>query len=238
MLVKGVTGGTKALKHYLSHCWLKALYPGWSAYESCSNMFLFFVASIMQWNYHSVITIIDDGLHWSDEDHYPWFHIWHKSKMSWKGLIGVQILSYVLCINEIVAVRHMCCIWSTTQKVECNDVIPLGLGVMAHCMGPFIHQIWKYLIYTSEFSCFLLMIIVLYAHANMTLLWSITPPWNIGETCQICNKKMQSFSYNIECSNCLVKYHTKCINENRSEVFLWVMVLSILCSSYFLLQPF
>ena len=30
-------------------------------------------------------------------------------KMSWKGLIGVQILSYVLFINEIVVVRHMCC---------------------------------------------------------------------------------------------------------------------------------
>ena len=120
-------------------------------------------------------------------------------------------------------VSHMCCSWSTTQKVERNDVIPLGLDVIAHCMGIFIHQIWKYLIYTSTFSCFLLMIIVLYAHANMTLLWSITPPWNIGETCQICNKKVQSFSYNIECSNCLVKYHTKCINENSSEVFceLW-----------------
>ena len=67
------------------------------------------------------------------------------------------------------------------------------------------------------------MIIDLHAHAKMTLLWSITLPWNIGETCQICNKKVQSFSYNIECSNCLIKYHTKCINENRSEVFceLW-----------------
>ena len=132
----------------------------------------------------------------------------------------------------------MCCSWSTTQKVECNDVIPLGLDVIAQCTGPFIHQIWKYLIYTSMFSCFLLIIIVLYAHANMTLLWSITSPWNIGETCQICNNKVQSFSYNIECSNCLVKYHTECFNENRSEVFLWVMVLPILCSSYFPLQPF
>ena len=113
----------------------------------------------------------------------------------------------------------MCCSWSTTQKVECIDVILLGLDVIAHCTGPFIHQIWKYLIYTSMFSCFLLMIIVLYAHANMTLLWSITPPWNIGETCQIYNKKVQSFSYNIECSNCLVKYNTKCINENRSLFF-------------------
>ena len=107
-----------------------------------------------------------DGKPLPDEDYYPWFHIWQKSKMSWKGLIGVQILSYVLFVNEIVAVRHMCCSWSTTQKVECNDVIPLGLDVIAHCTGPFIHQIWKYLIYTSMFSCFLLMIIVLYAHAN------------------------------------------------------------------------
>ena len=62
-----------------------------------------------------------DGKPLPDEDHYPWFHIWHKSKMSWKGLIGVQILSYILFINEIVAVRHMCCSWSTTQKVECNS---------------------------------------------------------------------------------------------------------------------
>ena len=117
----------------------------------------------------------------------------------------------------------MCCSWSTSQKVQCNDVILLGLDVIAHCMGLFIHQIWKYLIYTSTFSCYLLMITVLYALANITLLWSIMPPWNIGETCQICNKKVQSFSYNIECSNCPVKCHTKCINENRSKVFceLW-----------------
>ena len=41
-----------ALKHCLSHCWLKALYPEWSAYDSCSNMFLSFAASIIKWNYY------------------------------------------------------------------------------------------------------------------------------------------------------------------------------------------
>ena len=34
---------------------------------------------------------------------------------------------------------------------------------------------------------------------------------------------MKSFSYNIQCSNCLETYHTKCTNIDRSEVFceLW-----------------
>ena len=109
-----------ALKHCLGHCWLKALYPVWSAYEACSNMFLF----ITVWSLSLMMVFIGsgsgkgwlDGKPLPDEDHHPWFNIWHKSKMSWKGLIGVQILSYVLFINEIVAVRHMCCSWSTTQK--------------------------------------------------------------------------------------------------------------------------
>ena len=61
------------------------------------------------------------------------------------------------------------------------------------------------------------------AHAKWILFWIITLPRNIGETCQVCNKKVQSFSYNIQCSKCLLKCHNKCINVNKNEALseLW-----------------
>ena len=61
----------------------------------------------------------------------------------------------------------------------------LGLDVM----GNFILQIWKYLINMYTFTCILLTIMFLWAHAKMTMFWGITLPQNIGEICQVCNKK-------------------------------------------------
>ena len=61
------------------------------------------------------------------------------------------------------------------------------------------------------------------AQDKITFFWSITPLQNIGETCQVCSKKVQSFSHTIQCRNCLVKYHSKCVNVNKTEVLceLW-----------------
>ena len=52
---------------------------------------------------------------------------------------------------------------------------------------------------------------------------NITPLQNIGEKCQVCSKKLQSSSHTIQCRNCLVKYHSKCVNVNKSGVLceLW-----------------
>ena len=87
-------------------------------------------------------------------------------------------------------------------------------------MGNFILQIWRYLInmYTFSFT-----IMFLWAHAKITMFWGVTLPQNIGETCHVCNKKVQSFSHTIHCKNCLMKHHTKCININETEVMceLW-----------------
>ena len=90
-------------------------------------------------------------------------------------------------------------------------------------MGNFIFQIWKYLINMLTFTCILLITVFLCAQAKITFSWSITPLQNIGETCQVCSKKVQSFSHTIQCRNCLVKYHSKCVNVNKTEVLyeLW-----------------
>ena len=99
----------------------------------------------------------------------------------------------------------------------------LGLDVIAFYMGNFILQIWKYLINMYTFTCILLTIMFLWPHAEITMFWGTTIPQNIGETCQACIKKVQSFSYTIQCKNCSVKHHTKCININETEVLceLW-----------------
>ena len=89
--------------------------------------------------------------------------------------------------------------------------------MMADYMAKFILQIWKYLKNAYLFTCILLIAMFMSAHAKWILLWIITLSQNIGETCQVCNKKVQSFSHNKQCSNCLVKYHTKCINLNKDE---------------------
>ena len=89
--------------------------------------------------------------------------------------------------------------------------------MMAYYMAKFILQIWKYLKNAYLFTCILLISMFLSAHAKWILLWNITLSQNIGETCQVCNKKVQSFSHNKQCSKCLVKYHTKCINLNKDE---------------------
>ena len=90
-------------------------------------------------------------------------------------------------------------------------------------MGNYIFQIWKYLINMLTFTCILLITVFLCAQAKITFSWSITPLQNIGETCQVCSKKVQSFSHTIQCRNCLVKYHSKCVNVNKTEVLyeLW-----------------
>ena len=120
----------------------------------------------------------------------------------------------------------------------------IGLDVIAFYMGNFILQIWKYLkhvyvyLYLTNNYVFVstcqnnnvlrhnittLTIMCLWAHAKITMFWGITLPQSIGETCQVCNKKVQSFSYTIQCKNCLVKHHKKCININETEVMceLW-----------------
>ena len=68
------------------------------------------------------------------------------------------------------------------------------------------------------------------------IFWSITQLQNIGETCQVCNKKVQSFSHTMQCKNCLIIYKMHKCRQNRSAV--WIVVLSILCPSYFSLQSF
>ena len=99
----------------------------------------------------------------------------------------------------------------------------LGFDVIAFYMGNFILYIWKYLINIYTFTCILLTIMLLWAHAKITMFRGITLPQSIGETCQVCNKKVQSFSHTIQCKNCLVKHHTKCTNINETEVMceLW-----------------
>ena len=65
----------------------------------------------------------------------------------------------------------------------------LGLDIIAFYMGNFILQIWKYLINMYTFTCILLTIMFLWAHAKMIMFWGITSPQNIDETCQVCDKK-------------------------------------------------
>ena len=73
------------------------------------------------------------------------------------------------------------------------------------------------------FTSILLISMFLYAQAKITFFWSITQSQNIGETCQVCNKKVQSFSHTMQCKNCLINYHKKCINVDKTEVLseLW-----------------
>ena len=99
----------------------------------------------------------------------------------------------------------------------------LGLDVIAYYMVNFIPQIWKYLINMYTFTFILLISMFLYAQAKITFFLSITQLQNIGETCQVCNKKVQSFSHTMQCKNCLINYHTKCINVDKPEVLseLW-----------------
>ena len=59
----------------------------------------------------------------------------------------------------------------------------LGLHVIASYMGNFILQIWKYLINMYMFTCILLTIMFLWAHAKLTMFWGIKLPQNIDETC-------------------------------------------------------
>ena len=40
---------------------------------------------------------------------------------------------------------------------------------------------------------------------------------NKYDICKICDRRVQSFSYNIQCQNCHVKYHLTCINVKRDE---------------------
>ena len=91
--------------------------------------------------------------------------------------------------------------------------------MMASYMAKFILQIWKCLRNAHLFSCILLISTCMFlsGQAKSILLWIITLPQNIDETCQVCNKKVQSFSHNKQCSNCLAKYHTKCINWNKDR---------------------
>ena len=46
---------------------------------------------------------------------------------------------------------------------------------------------------------------------------------NNGETYQVCSKKVQSFSHTTQCRNCLMIYHSKCVNVNKTKVLreLW-----------------
>ena len=41
---------------------------------------------------------------------------------------------------------------------------------------------------------------------------------NTCDICNVCNKKVQSFSYYIQCRNCLTKQHIACINLKRDEL--------------------
>ena len=41
---------------------------------------------------------------------------------------------------------------------------------------------------------------------------------SICNTCQVCLRRVQSFSYSIDCKTCFVKYHIKCVNINRDDV--------------------
>ena len=94
----------------------------------------------------------------------------------------------------------------------------LGLDVIAYYMVNFILQIWKYLMNMYTFTSILLISMFLYAQAKITFFWSITQSQNIGETCQVFNKKVQSFSHTMQCKNCLINYHKKCINVDKTEV--------------------
>ena len=40
---------------------------------------------------------------------------------------------------------------------------------------------------------------------------------NKYDTCKICDRRVQSSSYNIQCQNCHVKHHLTCINIKRDE---------------------
>ena len=40
---------------------------------------------------------------------------------------------------------------------------------------------------------------------------------NKYDICKICDRRVQSFSYNIQCQNCHVKHHLTCINVKRDE---------------------
>ena len=90
-------------------------------------------------------------------------------------------------------------------------------------MVNFILQIWKYLMNMYTFTSILLISMFLYAQAKITFFLSITQSQNIRETCQVCNKKVQSFSHTMQCKNCLINYHKKCINVDKTEVLseLW-----------------
>ena len=52
---------------------------------------------------------------------------------------------------------------------------------------------------------------------------------SICNTCQVCLKRVQSFSYSIDCKKCFVKYHIKCVNINRDDVVdsLWYCTLCV-----------
>ena len=41
---------------------------------------------------------------------------------------------------------------------------------------------------------------------------------NTCDICNVCNRKVQSFSYYIQCRNCLTKHHIACINLKRDEL--------------------
>ena len=41
---------------------------------------------------------------------------------------------------------------------------------------------------------------------------------NICNTCQLCLRRVQSFSSSIDCTTCFVKYHIKCVNINRDVI--------------------
>ena len=41
---------------------------------------------------------------------------------------------------------------------------------------------------------------------------------NTSDICKVCSRKVQSFSYFIQCKNCLVKRHMACVNLKRDEL--------------------
>ena len=61
---------------------------------------------------------------------------------------------------------------------------------------------------------------------------------NNGEACQVCSKKVQSFSRTIQCRDCVVKYHSKSVNVNKTEVLRKLWCCRYCAQDICSLQPF
>ena len=83
-----------------------------------------------------------------------------------------------------------------SRMIYCDSGINIEYIVqdmVAYHMANFILWLWTYLKNTHTFTCILLISMFLSANLNWILFWIIQFPWNIGETCQIWNKKALPF---------------------------------------------